>query len=202
MYKQKSEQISAENRRFLPKYGSFSGRWALFLLSVWLGACTNQAPSPAEFKTENLEPVPPGRQYQALGELHYHAPDFAADIRPEAPTEQAALNKARKALAEQHPTEAIALLRQVPAEYENDASYLQAHALFMLKNYPQSAVLFTKLAGDSYYGQAAQWYSLLAMMSHFERRKTYMMEGFKKIAGEAGNPFQGEARQMISEIVY
>ncbi len=190
--------------RLLPKCGfGFSG-WMLMLLPFLLViACNNQTPPPPlKNPSENATSTPPGRQYQALAESHYHAPDFTADIRIDAPQEQVELNKARMAMAEQQYAKAITLLQQVPAEYENDANYLHAHALFANKNYPQSAVLFNKLAANDRYGEAAQWYGLLAMMPYFERRKTFVMEGLKKIAVNDRHAFQVEAKQLVSEIVY
>ena len=184
----------------------FAVSWLLWSCGENQSAVTKPEPAAA---ADQFQPSPDpaahieaGRNYPVLAESHYHQPDFAADIRANNSTEQIALNKARQALLNHQPTTVADLVQVAPADYQTEADYLEAHALFEMKNYAQSAVIFNKLTTSARYGEAAQWYSLLAMMPYFERRKAFIINHLKAIASNNGHAFQADAKQLLSEIVY
>jgi hypothetical protein len=141
---------------------------------------------------------PTTNKYLALAQTSYQAPDFTADIRGNAPKVQDALNDARRALADHRPVDALDVLQQAPAEYQSDADYLRAHALFAQKKYAQSAALFGQLTSSSRYGEAAQWYGILALLPGFEHNKALVLDRLKAISDDNGHTYQREATRLKS----
>ncbi|MEO6038072.1 MAG: hypothetical protein ABIQ93_06635 [Saprospiraceae bacterium] len=156
--------------------------------------------SPQQGQTVPIAQKPSGNRYLALAQSSYLAPNFSADIRGNAPLSQDALNKARQALASHRPAAALDALQQAPAEYETDADYLRAHALFEWKKFAQSAVVFGKLRESVRYGEAAQWYAILAMLPDYEHRKVAIMPALKKIATDENHTYQQEAKRLVREL--
>lgn len=183
---------------------------------VWPAAKTN-TPSLPESPSENPAPIPPApttplpqvkqepiaqksaatNKYLALAQSNYRNPDFGAEIRGNAATASDALHVARRAMAEKRPDDAIAALKDLPAEYQTDASYLKAHALFAKKKYVQSAALFAQLKGSVRYGEAAEWYGILARLPDFEHNKSLILNALNKIAADDGHTYQQEAKQLL-----
>ncbi len=158
-----------------------------------------QQPAPALPTANKPAPMaqkPSANRYLALAQSTYHAPNFAADIRGDAPTTQDALNDARQALADHRPADALDALQNVPQAYQTDADYLRAHALFALKKYQQSASVFEQLNSSVRYGEAAQWFQILALMPDFDREAAQIRRRLKKIADDDGHTFQREAKAL------
>lgn len=145
---------------------------------------------------EPMAGKPGSNKYLALAQTSYQAPDFTADIRGDVPRVQDALNDARRALAEHRPADALEALQQAPAEYQTDADYLRAHALFAQRKYAQSATVFGQLRGSVRYGEAAQWYEILALLPGFEHNKALVLDRLKTIADDNGHTFQREATRL------
>lgn len=144
-------------------------------------------------------PATPNR-HLALALSVYQSPNFAAEIRGNAPAEQGLLNEARQALAEQRFSDAIKVLQNAPVEYKTDAAYLQAHALFGLKKYGQAATLFGQLTDSIRYGEAAQWYEILSLLPDFEQTKPQVVKKLKKMVEDEGHTFYREAEAMYRQI--
>jgi hypothetical protein len=203
------------------KGGSPRFRLLFLLLAVggvawwfWPNAQT-QAPSLPELPSEKsatpppVEPVqqvqqepiaqkPVAGKYIAMAQSSYRSPDFAAEIRGNTPAATDALHPARQAMAERRPDDAIAALKDLPAEYQTDALYLKAHALFAKKKYVQSAALFAQLKGSIRYGEAAEWYGILARLPDSERDKPLILSALNKIAADDGHTYQQEAKHLLS----
>ena len=205
-----------------PQGGGNKRLWLIILLAIlglgialgwWLtnkNAATQPLPLPAEQSApglpeeEQTDPSAPKLVFHpnlALALATYRAPDFTADLRGSTAAGPDALQQARLALSANRPAEAFEALQQAPPEYETDADYLRAHALFRLQKYSQSAVIFGKLRSSVRYGEAAQWYEILAMLPYYERRKAFIMNRLKLIAGDSGHTFQAEAQDLIGKIV-
>ncbi len=135
-------------------------------------------------------------RYLALVRSNYKSPNFATEIRGNAPAEQGLLNEARQALTEERFVDALTALQNTPTEYKTDAAYLQAHALFGLKKYAQAATLFGQLTGSMRYGEAAQWYEVLALLPDFEQTKPLVVKKLKKMVEDEGHTFQREATEL------
>ncbi len=144
--------------------------------------------------------VPAVNRYRALAQASYRTPDFAVEIRGEAPVSQDALNAARRALAERRYTDALRALQNVTADYQPDAAYLRGHALFGLKEYLQAAAVFEQLTGSIRYGEAAQWYEVLALLPDYDHTRRAVLKKLKKIAEDKGHPFQPEAAQLYQRL--
>ncbi len=160
-------------------------------------------PAPALPEQRQQEPVvlkPAGNRYVALAQTHYQSPDFAADIRGDAPAGQDMLDDARQALAAKQPAAALAALQTVPAAYQTDADYLRGHALFAQKKYPQAAAVFGRLTGSVRYGEAAEWYETLALLPGFDRNKSLIMNRLEKISGDDEHIFQREAKRLAEQL--
>ena len=156
------------------------------------------APIPTQQKP--MAQKPNGNRYLALAQSNYHAPNFSADIRGDAPSSQNKINDARQALADNRPADALDALQNVPSGYETDANYLRAHALFAQKKYVPAAGLFAQLKGSVRYGEAAEWYGLLALLPDFEQNKSVIMGRLKEIAGDDGHVFQQEAKTLLGAL--
>lgn len=166
-------------------------------------APASNAPAPAA--PEQRSPLPmaqktDNRRYIALAQSYYHAPDFSTRIRGDAAAQQDVLDEARRALAEGQPSVALDVLQNVPSAYRNDADYLRAHALFALKKYSSAAAIFGKLKDSVRYGDAAQWYRILALLSDFDREETGIRRGLEKITDDEGHTFHREAQELAADL--
>lgn len=157
------------------------------------------APStlPDQNKQQPVAQQPVENRYLTLAQANYQAPDFAAEIRGEASASQDALNAARQALANHRPADALTALQNVPAEYQTDADYLKGHALFALKKYGASAAVFGQLTESVRYGEAAEWYAIVATLPAVtESNKSLIMKRLKVISEDQGHTFQREAADL------
>jgi hypothetical protein len=160
-------------------------------------------PAPALPEPRPTEPIaqkPAVNRYLALAQAHYRAPDYAADLRGDEPSGPDVLAPARQALAAHRPADALAALEQVPSAYQTDADYLRAHALFELKQYARSAAFFGQLTGSLRYGEAAQWYEILALLPGTAGDEAPIRNRLKKIADDEGHAFQGEAKRLLKSV--
>jgi hypothetical protein len=146
------------------------------------------------------KPAADNRRFIALAQSNYRAPDFASQIRGEGPAAEDALNTARQLLANKRPAEAMEALKQSPASYQSDADYLRAHAMFSLKNYSASANLFGKLKTSLRYGEASEWYEVLALLPEFDRNKKFILSALQKISKDAGHTYQREAKMLLKAV--
>lgn len=146
------------------------------------------------------KPAQSSNRYLALAQSNYRAPDFDTEIRSGTPPGQNVLNDARRALAEHRYADALNALQNDSPEYKTDVAYLRGHALFSLKKYAQAAAVFGQLTGSIRYGEAAQWYEVLALLPDFEQVKPNAMKKLKKIVDDEGHTFQQEASRLISQI--
>lgn len=144
--------------------------------------------------------TPSPNRYLALAQSSYHAPNFVDDIRGNGTEGQQVLNQARQALANQQFAEALKALQGVPPEYQADAAYLRAHALFGQKKYPQAAAVFGQLSGSIRYGDAAQWYEVLSLLPAFEQNKKLIVNKLSQISEDSGHTFQTEAKRLSAQI--
>lgn len=161
------------------------------------------APAPAT--PEKSSPVPmaqktDNKRYLALAQSSYRAPNFSSEIRGDAASPQDALNDARQALAARRPADALDALQNVPAAYRSDADYLRAHALFALKKYDSAAEVFGRLSSSVRYGEAAQWFQVLAMLPNFEREAERIRTQLKAMAEDEGHTFHREAQQLAGAL--
>lgn len=136
-------------------------------------------------------------RYLALAQSSYRAPDFASDIRGAESEGQNLLNEARRMLVQRRYTDAMHVLQNAPEAYQTDAAYLRGHALFGLKSYPQAAAVFGNLTGSVRYGEAAQWYEILALLPEYEHHKSLVLNKIKKVESDKGHTFQGEAKALL-----
>ena len=136
-------------------------------------------------------------RYLALAQSNYISPDFSAEIRGNASNSQDLLNEARRVLSERRFTDALHILQSAPAEYETDAAYLRAHALFGLKKYPQAATVFGHLTGSIRYGESAQWYEVLSLLPDFEAHKSLVLKKLNRIKADEGHTFHNEAAALF-----
>ena len=160
-------------------------------------------PTPALPEQRRQEPVvqkSAANRYLALAQTNYQAPDFAADIRGDAPGGRDLLDDARRALAAKQPAAALAALQTVPAAYRTDADYLRGHAFFAQQKYAQAAAVFGQLTGSVRYGEAAQWYETLALLPDYDRKKSLIMSRLEQITGDDGHVFQQEAKQLAAQL--
>jgi hypothetical protein len=203
-----------------PKFGGF---WRILLLLLvagggiwWFRSASLSKPQPPPpvapkqlpAKEETALPEPPAprpvpkkpmagnQRYLALAQTSYSAPDFSSEIRGE----KSGDHEARKALYENRPADALIALQHVPAAYANDAKYLRAHALFQLKKYEQSAVLFSELHTSVRYGEAAQWYEILALLPAFDTKKSLIIKKLNGMANDANHTFYKEARRLYEAL--
>lgn len=140
--------------------------------------------------------TPTANRYLALARSNYRAPDFVSQIRGDAASSEDLLNDARRALAARQYAEALNALQNVSEAYTSDAAYLRGHALFGLRKYAQAAEVFGELTGSVRYGEAAQWYEVLALLPDFEHARPLILKKLKKMAAEAEHTFQSEATQL------
>ncbi len=216
--------LSAKMKQWRPAPETPKGggrAWSIILLLSFLGAAwwfwpsaevpppqptpqTNPAPTPdAPVPTAPEQPKPQPmaekaktNRYLALATSHYRAPNCASEVRGNVPDAKDPLDGPRRALAEKRPAEALKLLLSVPTGYETDANYLRAHALFALKKYTEAANLFGQLTSSMRYGEAAQWYGILAQLPSFEQHKTLITNRLTEIANDGGHSFQQEAKAL------
>ncbi|MFN0212840.1 MAG: hypothetical protein ACKVT2_01185 [Saprospiraceae bacterium] len=139
-------------------------------------------------------------RYLALAESSYQKPDFASQVRGDAPTGENLLNDARDAIAKGNYSDALNALQNVSAEYKTDVVYLRGHALFGLKKYQQSAVLFGQITGSVRYGEAAQWYEALSLLPDFEQNKSLVLKKLKKMVDDEGHTFYREATELYRKL--
>ena len=157
-------------------------------------------PKPEPQQPTPMAQKPAANRYLALAQSQYKAPDFKTEIRGDAPKTQDALNDARQALADRRPGDALDALQNVPDAYKTDGDYLRAHALFGLKKYAEAAAVFGQLTGSIRYGEAAQWYEVLALLTDFEGNKSVVLSKLKAIFGDGGHAFQREAEELLLEL--
>jgi hypothetical protein len=198
-------------------------RWLPLLLLALLGGATwwlwpttapmvppaAPAPLPAPAPPDAPAPVPAPPMAQknttnrlvALAVSHYQPPNFAADIRGNAPANQQQLNDARKALANGQAAEAEKLLSgSFPPEYAKDATYLRAHAFFAQKKFDRATVAFGTLTGTTRYGEASTWYGLLAQMPHYDNNRRTIDAALNAMAQDEAHTFQEEAKRLLAEL--
>ncbi len=136
----------------------------------------------------------------ALAKKRYQTPDFGAEIRGESVQGEGWLNTARQALLQQEYTKALNALEKVPETYQTDIIYLRAHAYFGLNKYAQSADLFSQLNNSVRYGDAAQWYEILALLPNYAQNEAVLNKKMKKILEDEDNTFYREVKSLSLEL--
>ncbi len=159
-----------------------------------------QLPGPEKQVPITQKNAPGANRYRALAQSNYHSPDFTAEIRGTANTDQALLNQARKALAERRFSDALNLLQNAPADFQTDADYLKGHALFGLNKYDSAAAVFGRLTGSVRYGEAAQWYELLALLPDMDANRLLVESKLKKMVEDEDHTFHKEALSLYSTL--
>lgn len=167
---------------------------------------TNQAPIaqeqdyPPSQKPNPQKSAPESNRYLALAQEKYRASDFASSLRGESPQDKDLLQPARTALGERRYSDALHDLENLPPEYQTDAAYLRGHALFGLKKYGQAAAVFAQIRESLRYGEAAQWYEVLALLPDFESNRPMLLKKLKPMADDESHTFQREAAQLLREL--
>lgn len=144
-------------------------------------------------------PLTPNR-YLALAQSHYAPPDFTAETRGDKPVESDMLSNARRALAAHRYSDALKILENAPPQFKTDVEYLSAHAMFGLKKYARAAEQFERLGGSVRYGEAAQWFEALSLLSDSEQNKTRAREILRTMANDEGHTFHEEAKSLLKAL--
>lgn len=188
--------------------------WWLWPKAVELPLQPQEIPAqqPAPVPNDETPPAPQQQQptpmaqklvanrYLALAQSRYKAPDFKTEIRGDAPKTQDALKDARQALADARLNDALVDLQNVPVAYKTDGDYLRGHVLFGLRKYVQAAAIFGQLTSSIRYGEAAQWYEILALLPDFEQHESVILSRLKTISKDNGHTFQRASSELLLEL--
>lgn len=152
--------------------------------------------APVETPPIAQKPIQTPDRYLALAQSNYQAPDFASEIRGENKPETHLLNIARSAILEKRYQDALNAMEKVPSAYKTDVTYLRAHAFFGLKQYDKSALLFAQLSSSVRYGDAAQWFEVLALLPNYDQTKPVLRRKLKLISDDENHTFYNEANAL------
>lgn len=151
--------------------------------------------------TPAAQPKSNSGRYAALAMRFYDQPDFNKNIRGNTPAPAAGpLEKVTAAMAAKNWAQALEAIGQLPPEYKSDGEYLKAHILFNQKKYNPAAAVFGGLKGSVRYGEAAQWYEIVALMPNYEKHKALVSQLLNAIVNDEGHTYQEEAKKLADAL--
>lgn len=154
----------------------------------------------AERKKETTPPAQHknnSAKYAALATRFYNQPDFNKNIRGNSSSAAGPLENVTAAMAGKKWNDALQAISQLPPEYKSDGDYLKAHILFNQKKYNEAAAVFGSLKSSVRYGEAAQWYEILALMpTYSDQRQTVVHQMLMALVKDDGHTYQKEAKNL------
>lgn len=158
------------------------------------GEKKNETVTPVQSKTNSA-------RYAALAKRFYDQPDFNKNIRGNtSATAASPLEKVTAAMAGKNWDKATEAIGQLPPEYKPDGDYLKAHILFNQKKYNAAAAVFGGLKSSVRYGEAAQWYEIVALMPNYEKHKALVSQLLNVIVNDEGHTYQEEAKKLADAL--
>ena len=114
--------------------------------------------------------------------------------------EGGAYNNAVKAFEQKNFKEVLNLLNSLPADEEQEALSLRAHAFFILGNYKEALADFKSLQVGGIYKKEGEWYGLLAAIAFNGEKDKSWQKDLDLILKNVNHPFHKEALQLSKAI--